>query len=62
MIVNLDKFQAIIIEKRKKDHSNENSIRLNLVGVIIDDSSSFNLHINIICRSSAGQLYALIRL
>ena len=69
MMVNPDKFQAIIIDKKKKCHTNETlktgdkitkvSSSVKLLGVQIDDQLSFNLHI---CRSAANQLNALIRL
>ena len=69
MMVNPDKLQAIIIDKKKKCHTNETlktgdkitkvSSSVKLLGVQIDDQQSFNLHI---CRSAANQLNALIRL
>ena len=72
MMVNPGKFQAIIIDKTKKCHTNEtlkigdkiikalSSIKL--LSVQIDDELNFNLHISNICRSAANQLSALIRL
>ena len=72
MMVNPGKFQAIIIDKRKKCHTNETlkigdkiikaSSSVKLLGVQIDDQLNFNLHISNICRSAANQLNALIRL
>ena len=72
MMVNPSKFQAIIIEKKKKCHTNETlkigdkiikaSSSVKLLGVQIDDQLNFNLHISNICRSAANQLNALIRL
>ena len=72
MIVNPGKFQAIIIDKKKKCHTNETlkigdkiikaSSSVKLLGVQIDDQLNFNLHISNICRSAANQLNALIRL
>ena len=35
---------------------------IKLLGIEIDDKLNFNNHINIICRSAANQLNALIRL
>ena len=66
------KFQAIVIDKEKKCHTNEtleighqitkalSSVKL--LGVQIDDQLNINLHISNICRSAANQLNALIRL
>ena len=72
MMVNPGKFQTIIIDKRKKCHTNETlkigdkiikaSSSVKLLGVQIDDQLNFNLHISNICRSAANQLNALIRL
>ena len=68
IIVNLGKFQSIIIDK---DHTKESleigdkvieaSPLVKLLGVQIDDKLNFNLHITNICRSAANQLHALIR-
>ena len=33
-----------------------------ILGIVIDDKLNFNNHINTICRSTANQLNALIRL
>ena len=70
MIINPDKFQAIILDKEKSNLAN---IRLTidnqtiksvpsvkLLGIHLDDN--FNLHISSICKSAATQLNALIRL
>ena len=72
MMVNPGKFQAIIIDKKKKCHTNETlkigdkiikaSSSVKLLGVQIDDQLNFNLHISNICRSAANQPNALIRL
>ena len=72
MIVNPGKFQSIIIDKKKQDHTKETfeivdnvieaSPLVKLLGVQIDDKLNFNLHITNICRSAANQLNALIRL
>ena len=70
MIVNPGKFQAIIIDKKKKCHTNETlkiedkvikpSSSVKLLDVQIDDQLSFNLHVNNICRSAANQLNAML--
>ena len=72
MVVNPDKFQAIMLEKQKRDHTNERITfdnqqmkvmwSVKLLGVRLDDKLNFNLHISNICRSAANQLNALIRL
>ena len=72
MIVNPGEFQAIIIDKRKQDHTNEISkigskeikvaSQVKLLGVEIDNKLNFERHINRICKSAANKLNALIRL
>ena len=72
MVVNPDKFQAIILEKRKVDHTDERitvdnqQIRVvssvKLLGLQLDDKLNFNLHISNISKSTANQLNALTRL
>ena len=72
MIVNPGKFQSIIIDKKKQDHTKETfeigdkvveaSSSVNSLGVLIDDKLNFNLRITNICRSATNQLNALIRL
>ena len=72
MIVNPGKFQSIIIDKKKQDHTIETfkigdkfieaSPSVKLLGVQIDDKLNFNLHTANICRFAANQLNALIRL
>ena len=72
MMVNPGKFQTIIIDKKKKCHTNETmkigdkiikaSSSVKLLGVQIDDQLNFNLHISNICRSAANQLNSMIRL
>ena len=72
MMVSPSKFQAIIIDKKKKCHTKETlKIRdkiikvpssAKLLGVHIDDQLNFNFHISNICRSAANQLNARIRL
>ena len=72
MVVNPDKFQAIILDKRKRDHTDEHITvdnqqikvvsSVKLLGLQLDDRVDFNLHISHICKSAANQLNALIRL
>ena len=72
MVVNSDKFQAIILDKRKRDHTDEritvdnyqikivSSVKLS--GLQLDDKLNFNVHISNICKSAANQPNALIKL
>ena len=72
MILNPDKFQAILLHKRKGHHiihriavDNQNLKVVSSVEVPTiqtDDKLNFNLHISNICRSAANRLNALIRL
>ena len=72
MIVNPNKFQAILLDKRKNGHTNQRTVVYNqyikvvssveLLGIQIDDKLEFNLLISNICRSAANQLNALFRL
>ena len=72
MIINPSKIQLIIIDKKKQDDTketfkigdkvNEASPSVKLLGVQIDNKLNFNLYITNICRSTANQLNALIRL
>ena len=72
MIVNPGKFQSIIIDKKKQNHTAEyisidqknikTSSSVKLLGVHREDKLNFNLHITKICRSAANQLHAVIRL
>ena len=72
MIVNLGKFQAIIIDKRKQDHTKEIfkigskeikvTSQLKLFGVEIDHKLNFEQHINRIFKSAPNQLDTLIKL
>ena len=72
MIVNPDKFQAILLDKRKSGHTNQRIVVENqyikvvssveLLGIQIDDKLNLNLHLSSICRSTADQFNALIRL
>ena len=64
--------QGIIIDKKKQNHTAKyisidqknikTSSSVELLGVHIDDKLNFNLHISKICRPTANQLHALIRL
>ena len=70
MMVNPDKFQVIIIDKKKGDHTNENVVidnkqiktvsSVELLGIQLDDKLNFSTHISNICKSAANQLNALI--
>ena len=72
MIVNPGKFEAIIIDKRKQDHTNKIfkivskgikvASQVKLFGVEIDNKLNSEQHTNHICKSAANQLNALIRL
>ena len=72
MIVNPDKFQVMIIDKKKGDHTNENSVidhkqiksvpSVERLGVQLDDTLNFSQHISNICKYAANQLNALIKL
>ena len=69
MVVNPDKFQAIILDKRKRDHTDEHITvgnqqikSMKLLGLQLNDKLNFNLHISHIGKSAANQLNALIRL
>ena len=72
MKVNFDKFQAIVLNKKRSDIRNTNfqvdnrvikSVSfVELLGIQIDGKLNFNLHISKICKSAANQLNALIRL
>ena len=74
MMVNPNKFQAILLNESKPTHvkatmniGNEKIESLSLsaiklLGIEIDNKLNFNNHINTICRSAANQLNALIRL
>ena len=72
MIVNSGKFQAILLYKKKNNHTQkiinfdnkvvEVKLSVKLPGVRVDAELNFNLRIANICRSEASQLNALIRL
>ena len=64
MIINPDKCQAIILDKKKSnltniplalDNQTIKSVPLvELLGIHLDDKLKFNLHISNICRSAAN--------
>ena len=64
MMVKPDKFQVIIIDKRKGDHTNENIVidnkqintatSLKLLGIQLHDKLNFSPHISNICKSAAN--------
>ena len=72
LIFNPGKFQAIIIDKHKGNHTNQiiniyqeeikAVSKVKLLGIEIDDKLHFNHHINNTCKSASNQLNALIRL
>ena len=69
MIINPDKFQAIILDKKKSDLTNIpltidnqtiNSVpSVELLGIHLDDKLNFNLDVSNIFKSAANQLNAL---
>ena len=71
-IVNPGKFQAIIFDKHKGNHTNSTinisqkeikvAAKVKLQGIEIDGRLNFNHHINHICKSASNQHNALIRL
>ena len=72
MIVNPDKFQVILLDKRGSDNTNielkienekiKSTSSVKLLGVHIDDKLNFNHHINKLCKSAGNQLNTLTRL
>ena len=72
MIVNPDKFQAVVLNKKRSDLTNTNFqvdnqvmklvLSVELLRIQIDDKLDFNLHISKICKSSANLLNVLVRL
>ena len=71
MIINPDKFQVIILDKKKSNLTNipltidNQTIKsvpsVELLGIHLDAKLNFNLHINNICRLAGNQLNALIK-
>ena len=72
MIVNPDKFQAVVLGKRRSNNTEVKFIigseqtqslpSVDILGITIDDKLNFNLHIDKICLKSANQLNALVKL
>ena len=72
IIVNPDKFEAIVLNKKRTDLTNTNfqvdnqvikSVSpVQVLAIQIDDKLNSNLHISKICKSAANQLNALTRL
>ena len=70
--MNPGKFEAIIIDKQKGNHTNQTInidqkeikavSKVKLLGIEIDDKLNFNHPINNICKSASNQLSTLIRL
>ena len=70
MIFNPEKFQAIILDKRKSNLTNipltidnqtiKSVSSVELLGIPLDDKLNFNLHISNICKSFSNQPNALI--
>ena len=66
MIVNPDKFQAIVLDKRKSSNTEVKFIigseqiqavpSVDILGITIDHKLNFNLHNDKICLKSANQL------
>ena len=73
MIVNPDKFQVILLDKRGPDNTNievkignekiHSTSSVKLLGVHVEDKQlNFNHHINKLCKSAGNQLNVLTRL
>ena len=72
MIVNPDKFQAIIINKHSRLHESyklkvgtyeiETQNCVELLGIEIDDKLNFKKHISKLCKKAEGQLNSICRL
>ena len=72
MIVNPNKFQTIVLNKKRSDLTNtkfqvdtqviKSVSSVELLGIQIDDKLNFNLHISKICKCATNQLNALIQL
>ena len=72
MIVNPDKSQVIVLDKRGSSNTEVKVIigseqiqavpSVDILSITIDDKLNFNLHINKICLKSANQLNGLARL
>ena len=72
MIENPGKFQVVIIDIKKGDHTNENVVidnkqiktvpSVEILGIQLDDKLNFSPHISNICKYAPNQLNAVIRL
>ena len=72
MIVNPDKFQGILLDKRDSDNAhtevkigkekNKSTSSVKLLGAHINDKLNFDYHINKFCKYAGNQLNALTRL
>ena len=70
MIVNLDKFQTILLDKINSDLNlnenitidKENTIKVNMLFVHVDSKLNFNSYIDIICKFASNHLNALVQL
>ena len=66
MIVDPNKFQVILLEKRKSNNTDVKLVKsvssVDILGITIDDKMNFNLHIDKICLTSANQPNTLVRL
>ena len=72
MIVNPDKFKAIVFTKSKQDTSGEriglrghcidSQNTVTLLGITIDCKLSFEKHVSGLCKTAASQLNAMKRL
>ena len=72
MIVNPDKSQVIVLDKRGSSNTEVKVIigseqiqavpSVDILSITIDDKLNFNLHINKTCLKSANQLNGLARL
>ena len=72
MIVNSDKFQVVLLDKRRSDNTNieleignekiSSTSSVKLLGIHLDDKLNFDEHINKICKSAGNQLNVLIQL
>ena len=68
MIVNPDKFQVSLLDKRGSDKTNielktgnekiKSTSSVKLLGIHINDKLNFNHHINKLCKSARNQLNA----
>ena len=72
MIVNPEKFQAIIIDWKNQNYNLQklticekvinSSVNVTLLGLEVDSNLNFDEHISKLCNKRAGQLNALCRI